>query len=158
MYEQPKQITEQSNNKWDGEWRDRDLYDFGDIVIELEEDYYACDQELADICGWNNIPTDDNNGPYEFCGVVSDTAGNKKIILDLIRMVSIGKDRTFSTSYRITDDEFEKVKNWINKRCHEIKTEQEKQRQIIELFKANGLDADSVQKQRDKLLDEHGLK
>jgi len=132
--------------------------DFGNVIIELEDESPSCDQELADICGWDSIPTDDNTDPYEVCGVVSDATEDKMIIFSLIRMVSIGKDRNYSTFYRITEDEFEKVKNWITKRCDEHKAEEEKQRKITELFKANSLDQESIQKQRDRLLEEHGLK
>ena len=58
------------NDNWSDEERYGEVKDFGQIVIDCEQDYeLPCDKKLAGILGWDNVPTDDDAEAYLVLGI-----------------------------------------------------------------------------------------
>lgn len=143
---------------WSDNERDGEVKDFGQIVIDLEEQDYElpCDDEMAQILGWDGVPTDDEAEPYFVLGIARSD-GQEALVFSMSRNLAIGHDYTYASSYRITKEQSTGVKSWIEARCAEVDAAKDKARQIQELFKANGLDDSSIRERRYELLEKHGL-
>lgn len=142
---------------WIGEPREADLTDFGQPVINFEEEDLPSDAGLASALGWKKVLTDEDNKPFKLDGIV-EQKGESFAVFSFWQNLAMDKDYRYSVAMLLTATQTTAVREWAEAALATRREEANKRAErIAELMRDNGLDKRSVQMKRSRLLYRHGL-